>query len=300
MTTAEERVTRFLEGVDRRRRRIVTPEGVALSVELADLGERATAFAIDMFIWLCATVFLFLVLALLILHGMRPIIALSLILFIAFLVRNLYFVHFELTWQGATPGKRIVGLRVVDRRGGPLLPSSVIARNLTREVEIFLPLGLLLSLGAGTAAWERLCLAGWFLTLTALPLFNHDRLRGGDLIAGTMVIALPRRVLLPEIVEPSAHYAFAEAHLGRYGAFELQILEELLRRPESAASARLRREVCDKICRRIAWPTPVPEADALLFLREFYTAERAFLEREQLFGRPHADKHFGEGKTSPR
>ena len=56
MTTAEERVTRFLERVNRHRRQIVTPEGVALSVELADLGERATAFAIDMFIWLCATV----------------------------------------------------------------------------------------------------------------------------------------------------------------------------------------------------------------------------------------------------
>jgi uncharacterized RDD family membrane protein YckC len=299
MTTAEDRVTQLLEGARRRRRQIVTPEGVALSVELADLGERATAFAIDMFIWLCATLFLFLAMILLLLHHARPSVAVSLTLFLAFLVRNLYFIHFELAWQGATPGKRIVGLRVVDRGGGPLLPAAVIARNLTREIEAFLPLGVLMSLGAAAAPWQKLCLAGWFLTLTALPLCNRDRLRGGDLIAGTMVIALPRRALLSEILERPADFAFAEAHLGKYGAFELQVLEEVLRRPQSVETARLYRDVRDNICRRIAWTAPVADADALLFLREFYTAERAYLEREQLFGRTRADKTEREPKPRP-
>ena len=66
-------------------------------------------------------------------------------------MRNLYFIHFELSWHGATPGKRIVGIRVVDRRGGPLLPAAVIARNLTREIEIFIPLGVLISAAAASA-----------------------------------------------------------------------------------------------------------------------------------------------------
>ena len=50
-------------------------------------------------------------------------IAVTLILFIAFIVRNFYSIYFELAWQGATPGKWINGLRVIDRRGGPLRAS---------------------------------------------------------------------------------------------------------------------------------------------------------------------------------
>jgi len=114
--------------------------------------------------------------------------------------------------------------------------------------------------------------------------------RAGDLIAGTMVIALPRRILSSDLVETNFHYSFADKQLGAYGAFELQILEELLRHPEAADAARLRREVCDKICRKIAFSTAVPDRNVDLFLTDFYTAERAFLEREQLFGRPRADK----------
>jgi hypothetical protein len=52
-------------------------------------------------------------------------------------------------------------------------------------------------------------------------------------------------------------------------------------------------EVCGKICRKIAWAEPVPASERLRFLRDFYTAQRAFLEREQLFGRRRADKHDG-------
>jgi len=34
----------------------------------------------------------------------------------------------------------MVGLRVIDRAGGPLQPSAVGGRNLTREIETFVPL----------------------------------------------------------------------------------------------------------------------------------------------------------------
>ena len=62
---------------------------------------------------------------------------LPILLFLSFVVRNAYFLIFELKWGGVTPGKRMAGLRVIDRRGGPLLPSAVVARNLTRQAEIF-------------------------------------------------------------------------------------------------------------------------------------------------------------------
>jgi uncharacterized RDD family membrane protein YckC len=289
MTYAHERTSLFLEGTTASRRYIVSPEGVTLPVDLADYGERATAFVIDLVIMNCAALVAFLPVVVLLQAGVRSVVLITVFLFIAFVVRNAYFIHFELSWQGATPGKRLVGLRVVDRRGGPLLPSAVIARNLTREIELFMPLGILNSLGSAQgASWA---IAGWLLFFAALPFFNRDRMRGGDLIAGTMVIALPRRALLSDLVERTSQYAFTERQLGAYGAFELQVLEELLRRADVAQSAPMLRDVCDKICRKIAWPAVIPDSETVMFLRDFYTAERAFLEREQLFGKAPADKH---------
>jgi hypothetical protein len=178
---------------------------------------------------------------------------------------------------------------VIDRRGGPLTPSAVFARNLTREVEMFLPAGLVLSLGGEN--WEKLALLAWTGLFTALPLFNRDRMRGGDFIAGTIVIAIPKRALLADLVNSGSQYTFLSRQLAAYGAFELQVLEELLRRPRSGQTMALLTEVCTKICARIGWPTPVPAAEVVTFLTEFYSAERAFLERERLFGRHREDKN---------
>jgi uncharacterized RDD family membrane protein YckC len=291
MTLAHERATEFLEGSRRQQRTIVTPEGVPVTVELADHGERLTAFTIDVVIWFLLTIAVYLPLFFVALRKDAALIALSIVLFIGFVVRNLYFIHFELAWRGATPGKRMVGLRVIDRRGGPLLPSAIVARNLTREVEAFIPLGLLLSWSGTNPNWEHLFVAIWLLFFAALPFVNRDRMRGGDLIGGTMVIALPKRVLSGDLVEREAIYVFTAQQLRAYGAFELQVLEELLRRPKSAETSRLLAEVCEKIQHKIGWTAPLPPGDTELFLREFYTAQRAFLEREQLFGKPRADKY---------
>jgi uncharacterized RDD family membrane protein YckC len=291
MSTVDDRVARFLEGVSRNRRQILTPEGVLLPVDLADHGERAVALIIDLFIWMCVTALLYVAIAAVVVEGKGVEIAVTLILFIAFIVRNLYFVYFELAWQGATPGKRINGLRVIDRRGGPLTPSAVFARNLTREVEMFLPAGVMLSSEAGANQWETLALLAWLGLLAALPLFNRDRMRGGDFIAGTIVIAIPKRVLLADLVDGRIRYNFTTTQLAAYGAFELQILEELLRRPRSTRTAAVLMEVCAKICAKIGWTAPVPAAEVVPFLTEFYSAERAFLERERLYGRLREDKN---------
>jgi uncharacterized RDD family membrane protein YckC len=287
-----DRINRVLEGVKRGKRTLETPEGITFDVEIANHGERLTAFVIDFFFWIMATVLLFLALALLLFEHVGGPVAMTIIFFIAFLVRNLYFIHFELAALGSTPGKRIVGLKVVDRQGGPLLPAAIVARNLTREVEVFLPLGLFFSLGAGRGAgfWMQASYLGWIALISALPFFNRDHLRAGDLVAGTMVIALPRRILLDDLVEAKARYAFSRRQLDVYGAFELQVLEELLRRPPSPDTSRLLQEVSGKIARKIDWLGDVPAAEALPFLTAFYTAQRAHLEREQLFGKFRADK----------
>jgi uncharacterized RDD family membrane protein YckC len=289
----------FLEGRAKKRRSIAitTPEGVTLFFDLADVGERATAFAIDFFLWTVATIFFYLILFFVVLGSFKLTgqigltVALSIMLFLGFAVRNLYFIHFELAWQGSTPGKRAVGIRVVDRKGGPLTPMAIVARNLTREIEIFIPLGVLSSLGHSNGSLENLALAIWMLLFSALPLFNRLHMRGGDLIAGTVVVALPRKLLLTDLVDAQTHYVFLEKQLRAYGTFELQILEELLRRPNAPDATQLRREVCDKIVKKIDWPSKIPDADTGRFLTDFYAAQRAHLEREQLYGKFRADKN---------
>jgi uncharacterized RDD family membrane protein YckC len=300
MTLAHERTSQFFEGVRRRRRDIVTPEGVSIPIELADYGERLGAFLIDWVIWVVASIVIYLPIIFLIGRAGSILIAISVALFVGFIIRNLYFVYFEIAWRGATPGKRVIGLRVIDRHGGPLLPMAVIARNLTREVEMFLPLGVLISGGrspGGAVDWEQLSLAIWMLFFALLPAINRDRMRGGDLIAGTVVIALPKRALSSDLTDGRLQFSFTELQLRAYGAFELQVLEELLRRPDSMESTRVLNDVCDKICRRIVWTAPVPPGQVTLFLRDFYTAERAFLEREQLYGKGRADKHAQPDQT---
>jgi uncharacterized RDD family membrane protein YckC len=297
-TLVHERTSQFFEGVRRRRREIITPEGVSIPVELADFGERLSAFFIDWVIWIVATIAIYLPIIFSIGKAGSVLIAVSVALFIAFLIRNLYFVFFEIAWRGATPGKRAVGLRVIDRHGGPLLPTAVIARNLTREVEMFLPLGILMSGSRsvdGGVDWEQLSLAVWLLFFAVLPAINRDRMRGGDLIASTVVIAVPKRALSSDLVDGAVRFSFTEQQLRAYGGFELQVLEELLRRPDSEEATRVLNDVCDKICRKIAWTIPVPPRQVALFLRDFYTAERAFLEREQLYGKGRADKHARPG-----
>ena len=292
--TADERAAKFFEGGRRLKREIVTPEGVPVTIDIADYGERLVAFTIDFVIWTLLTLAIYIPVLSLIGRTRGNLIAISIALFIGFLIRNLYFVYFELAWRGATPGKRIVGLRVIDRNGGPLVAPAVIARNLTREVEMFIPIGVLMHGGRsinGTIDWQEVVVIAWVLFCLAIPASNRDRMRGGDLIAGTMVIALPKLTLLSDLVERAAQFTFNEQQLRAYGAFELQVLEELLRRPPTPAGAVVLREVCDKICHRIGWTSEVPQNQLVTFLRDFYTAERAFLEREQLFGKGRADKY---------
>jgi len=288
MTAVQDRTTEFLGGSVRRRHTITTPEGVQLTIDLADATERASAFLIDVIIIIIVNIAIVIlgIVAFGIHHQARLIFALA--LFAGFLVRHLYFVRFELAWQGMTPGKRVIGLRVIDRSGGPLLPGAIITRNLTREVECFLPLLAILAAGAGTFA--NLFFAAWLLGLAFIPLFNKDRRRVGDMLAGTLVMSVQKRVLLPDLIEETTTFSFTDAQLREYGAFELQVLEDILRRPSTAETQKLLTDIATRIRTRIAWPDPIPPAQEHLFLSQFYAAQRAHLEREQLFGRGRAEK----------
>ena len=292
-----ERISLLFEGGRRNRRILVSPEGVPLDIQIARHGERLTAFVLDMTFMLTAVICLYFIVGYLFFSSGEHAITRTLLLFFIFLITNFYFLHFELAWQGRTPGKRICGLRVINRSGGELTPSAVIARNLTRELEVFLPIKLFFILGLESGGWAQLAMLGWATVLSSLPLWGRDHLRAGDLIGGTQVIAMPKRALLDDLsavqseaADAEDAYSFTPEQLAKYGAFELQVLEEFLRRPAGKEADRQLENVCKKICKKIGWEGPVPEAEVRRFLTDFYTAERADLERGQLFGRLRTDK----------
>jgi uncharacterized RDD family membrane protein YckC len=284
-------------------REIETPEGVLLPFRIAPASDRIAAFGVDVLIITLGAALLGILAALVSLAGGGPRIA-SLafaVLFIAlFAMTSLYFAIFELLWAGQTPGKRRVGLRVIAREGGPVSGEAILARNLTRELEIFLPLGLFLGpavLAGGAPGWTGWLAGSWVFVLAVLPLFNRDRLRCGDLVAGTLVVREPKVVLLPDLAatvapadeevahpgEAAPRFVFTEAQLSSYGIYELQVLESVLQRTELEGDELLV-AVARRIARRIEWNEPLDPGDVKPFLQAFYLAQRRRLEQRLLFG----------------
>lgn len=287
-----------------RERTIVTPEGIALRLTLSPRSSRLAALALDLvaigvvmlvttlvLVWIAGGVAK--------LFGTAPrnsalghALQFLFILWLAavFLFRNGWFLWFELGPRGATPGKRANGIRVAARDGGRLTAEMVIARNLLRDIELFLPISFLLAAreggDMGAAGMAATC---WFLIFALFPLFNRDALRAGDLIAGTWVVEAPRRKLEQALSMPTerphGEYRFGEAELSVYGEYELQVLEKVLRenRPEAMQA------VYERICHKIGW-TP-GHADVRPFLEAYYTQLRARLESGMRLGKRKASKH---------
>jgi len=277
--------------VDPRVRSLVTPEGVDLRVRLATASERAGALLIDLAI-LVATLVAFTFLVIATFSAMRAsgggeVVAIIWLLG-AFLLRNFYFTIFEASARGATPGKRLMGIRVAARNGGALSADRIIARNAMRELELYLPIGFLFTGAQDVGALIVLCGIVWCAVFVFFPLFNRDRLRLGDIVAGTWVLKTPKRALLPDMAQHSenAAFQFSEAQLDKYGVKELQVLEGVLRDYDSEAM----RLVAERIRIKIDWRKPPRELDSD-FLRAYYAALRRRLEQKLLFGVRKRDKH---------
>ena len=275
---------------------LVTPEGVALHLQLPLVGERIGAFLTDLALIVAALIAMTVVVALVAwATGGRGGEAYVVIWLLgAFVLRSFWFAGFEAGPRGATPGKRRFGLRVAARDGRRLSADAVIARNLLRELEFFLPLSSLAYVahdGAADAATAVLAL-GWTLGFALFPLFNRDRLRVGDLVAGTWVVRAPRAALLDDAsLAARTALDFTEAQLDAYGVFELQTLEDVLRRATPGAMRRLPGDpvvvVAAAVRTRIGW---TGREDDHAFLTAYYNAIRARLERQLLFGRRRRDK----------
>lgn len=279
-------------------RLLVTPEGVPLLVKLAERGERLGAVLLDILFIVAANIALVMVLVLMLaLFNIKEAWGFFAILFLLgrFFIGTFYFSFFELRWNGQTPGKRIYKLRVIDRRGGPLRASAVFARNLMREVELFLPLQLLFARPTGRLeAVSTLGICLWIGAMLYVMFLNRDRMRGGDLIAGTWVIHAPKPELLSDVATQAGEmtndrYRFTAAQLGIYGVFELQTLETVLREKRTDVVP----EVARRVKGKIKWEEP-GRVDDIEFLAAYYRAARQYHEGKLLFGKRKRDK-FDQG-----
>ncbi|WP_257545881.1 RDD family protein [Sphingopyxis sp. DBS4] len=274
----------------RKVREFVTPEGVDLQLRIASAGLRFGALVVD-FVIINLALLLFTLLMVWVGFAVKGGVAEVVWMLGAFVLRTFWFIGFELGSRAATPGKRMMGIRVVARDGGRLTADAVVARNLIRELELFLPL-MMLGVGAAedmVSGWTLLAGVIWSLTLSLFLLFNRDRMRMGDLIAGTWVVMAERAKLDSDIAAEAEAGAirFTDAELAVYGIYELQELERVLR----ARDARAMREVADTIRAKIG--RPVAEEDDA-FLLSYYRQLKARLERGLLFGKRREDKYASD------
>src|ERR1700736_4395696 len=93
---------------------VLTPERVSLQYDIAGIGSRGAAAMVDTLIQSVALIVIFAALS----AGFAASIALfALALFV---VADGYFMLFEILWNGQTPGKRMLGIRVIRENGYPM------------------------------------------------------------------------------------------------------------------------------------------------------------------------------------
>ena len=277
-------------------RELVTPEGIPVTVKLANAGDRLGAACVDLFFVINGTFLILLLASLLVPKLTERSLAGSSALFIAFVLRLIYYPAFELAWRGQTPGKRILGLRVTGRDGAGLTADAAITRSLMREVELWLPMSLVLSINLYSdrgETWTVVLSCLWLTVLCSLPLINRDVMRAGDMMAGTWVVNQPAVVLLPDLAAPAkqrkATYMFSRQQLDVYGIHELEMLANVLRDTTPDAS-RLQATVAQTIQKKTG-VEPIRGEATVVFLSDYYLALRRHLEQKLLFGKRRLSKY---------
>lgn len=278
---------------------ILTPEGVILPFLNSSVGERFGALVLDLLIMAVAPIVLLLIWIALPLHedfakNHKHAEAVLEIVYLAFMffIRSGYFIAFEMGAKAATPGKRIMRLRVISHDGRRLTPSAVFTRNALREIELYIPITIIMAARSNPTAMGLVAFF-WALALLLLPVFNRQHARLGDFLAGTRVVHMPKAGLSFDLADLAADrnlgLTFTTEQLA-YGEKELTVLEQVLRERKPAVM----RAVADKIKARINWIAPVNLSDMPndeTFLRAYYGALRSWLENKMLLGKRRKDKN---------
>ena len=268
---------------------IETPERVPLEFALASIGNRFLAVAIDHFIQYLSIFLIawfFYSLAGLDQVGLRdtpydfikemPKWTIALMIIVLFLIFAGYFIVFEWLWNGQTPGKRLLKLRVIREDGRPVTLWEAIARNLLRICD----------------AVPGFILPVYSIGLIVIFLSSRDQ-RVGDIFAGTVVVR-EREGEAPTFAEtfsnPVRDAAFTrvqkktqiEANVALLSEREVEVVESFLRR---------RWDLTERQRLWMAWRIALP---IMYKLKPAYNLENFTYEGflEEILHRFHAKQRF--------
>jgi len=240
---------------------IETPEQVVLSYTLAGVGARAAAAIID-FLAISALIISFF-LSMSLLAKLRPTgphptpeesstWVLAIASLIMFSLEWGYYVLFEALWDGQTPGKRLLHIRVVQDGGYSVSFGASAVRNIARIIDG--QPGFLYGVGVIAAV------------------FNRSGKRLGDMMAGTFVVQerIERAPVVPDVTVESSTSVPVMAALS---AGEYDVLERFLSRSASLAPERLH-VLAENLALSLAAHLPHETAPVLDRLRMLYASER--------------------------
>jgi uncharacterized RDD family membrane protein YckC len=207
---------------------IETPERVALHFALASIGNRFLACALDHTIQILTFILMSVAFALIGDYsrlgdqlGSTPNWVHAVLILLVFLIMTGYFALFEWVWNGQTPGKRLLKLRVIREDGRPISFWEASVRNLLRTFDMM------------PAPFYSIGLISVFLT-------TRDQ-RVGDMVAGTVVVREREaeapafaNVFAAPISDPAFRRSFTPvqftASLSDLTDSELEVVETFLRR----------------------------------------------------------------------
>jgi len=268
---------------------IETPERVPLAFALASIGNRFLAVAIDhaiQYVSIALIGLIFLFAAGLFSDGAETVIdsvgvdtprwIIAVLIIVIFILFSGYFAFFEWWWDGQTPGKRLMKLRVIREDGRPITLWEAIARNLLRIFDT-IP-GFVIPI--------------YSVGLIVVFLNSRDQ-RVGDMFAGTVVIR-ERTDEAPTFADtfsnPVADAAFRrvqqrtafDANITSIGEREIEIIESFLRR---------RWDLTDRQRIWMAWRIALP---IMFRLKPQYDAATFTYEGflEELLHKYHAKQRF--------
>jgi uncharacterized RDD family membrane protein YckC len=182
---------------------------------------------------------------------------LAIFVFLQSAIETGYFIFWEMVANGRSPGKMLIGLRVVRRDGHPIDFRSSVIRNVMRIVDI-----LPAYYGVG------------LISIVLSP--SGERL--GDHAAGTIVIRLDRPPSALEIAEADTPaLSLTREQLGRIGTREMQLIRSTLRR-ESSLEPERRRALLAEVAETIRSRLQLADApaDSAAFLRDVLTLSERY------------------------
>ena len=151
--------------------------------------------------------------------------AVAFIVAIVFIVFFAYFIVFETFWNGCTPGKKLMGLRVVRDGGYPIDFTSAAVRNLIRIGEVAL---------------------GFYAISAIVCVVSPENKRLGDFAAGTIVVRDSPVAALSMLVAQSREPVRAEVLSDK----EHALVDQFVARRKSLAPA-VRAQIAARIAAQV-------------------------------------------------